>query len=209
MFLHKIATHTNTRAALGLLSMLLIIVGCAAFSFTGNNDFDLARQEVMLRKIGHEILLQSGDSTSRVLPVRKIADNEYRIRFEDEFTFQTDSLVQIVRRSLEKNKLSTDYIVNVISCSGEDVLFGYVISGNKKDDIVACLQRKQPKGCYLIDLKFQNPGISGLHKGYLIGGLSLFAFMGLRPSFTCGKTQRTAHKALSKTFLLCNLRVFS
>jgi len=35
--------------------------------------------------------LQSGDSTSRVLPVEKIADKEYQISFENEFNFQADS----------------------------------------------------------------------------------------------------------------------
>jgi hypothetical protein len=48
----------------------------------GNDDFDIARREVLLRRIGDELLSQSGDLTSRVLPVKKIADNEYQIRFE-------------------------------------------------------------------------------------------------------------------------------
>jgi hypothetical protein len=53
-----------------LLSCITIV--CVVFSGTDSDDFDTARREVALRKIGHEILLQSGDSTSRVLPVQKI-----------------------------------------------------------------------------------------------------------------------------------------
>jgi len=49
---------------------------------TGNDKFDISRREVLLRKIGDELLLQSGDRTSRVLPVEKISENEYRIRFK-------------------------------------------------------------------------------------------------------------------------------
>ena len=62
----------------GLILFVFISVICVAFSMEDNNDFDMSRREVLLRRIGHELLLQSGDSTSRVLPVKKIAENEYQ-----------------------------------------------------------------------------------------------------------------------------------
>jgi hypothetical protein len=103
----------------------------------------------------HELLLQSGDSTSRVLPVKKIAENEYQIRFENELTFQPDSLVNTTRRLLAKDPLARDYVVNVLNCGNSSVAYGYAISKNKKDDIVACIGRKQPKACYMINIKFK------------------------------------------------------
>jgi len=171
--------NIKTKYLLGLTLLLSTALVCAAFSLTANDNFDLAKQEIMLRKIGHEVLLQSGDSTSRVLPVEKIAENEYQIRFENEFTFKSDSLVKIITRSLAQNKLAKDYIVNVINCSSRNVIFGYSISQNAKDDIVACRGRKQPKSCYLIDLKFQPSGLSAPEKGVLLGGIPLLAFVGL------------------------------
>jgi len=80
----------------GLLLLMFISVICVAFSMAGSDDFDIARRKVLLRRIGHEILLQSGDNTSRVLPVKKIAENEYQIRFENDLTFQPDSLVNTI-----------------------------------------------------------------------------------------------------------------
>ena len=65
----------------GLLLLLSISVICLAFSIRGDGDYDIARREILLRQVGHEILLQSGDSTSRVLPIKKIPENEYRISF--------------------------------------------------------------------------------------------------------------------------------
>lgn len=164
---------------LGVTLLLFVTTVCAAFSFSTVDDFDLAKQEIMLRKIGHEVLLQAGDSTSRVLPVQKISQNEYQIKFENEFTFQTDSLVAVVTRSLAKNKLAKDYVVNVRYCGSNDVVFGYAISKNKKDDIVACAGRKQRKSCYMIDIKFQPSGLSGQQKSLLVGGIPLLAFVGL------------------------------
>ncbi len=175
---NKTSRYPKIKYTLGVTLLLLITIICATASVTGKDDFDLAKQQVMLRKIGHEILLQSKDSTSRVLPVKKIADNTYQIRFENEFTFQPDSLVQIVKRTLAHDPLSDDYIVNVISCSGGEVLFGYAISPKEQNSMVPCTGRQQPKGCYLINITFQQTGITDIPQGYLIGGLSLFAFVG-------------------------------
>jgi hypothetical protein len=162
--------------ALILLSFMAVI--CAAFSMTDSDDFDITRREVLLRRIGHEILLQSGDSTSRVLPVKKIAENEYQIRFEKELTFQTDSLVNTTQRLLAKDPFARDYVVNVLNCGDSSVAYGYAISKNKAADIVACIGRKQPVACYRINIKFKPNGLTTARNKYFLGGLSFLAFVG-------------------------------
>jgi hypothetical protein len=168
----------------GLLLLLFISVICVAFSMAGSDDFDFARREVLLRRIGHEILLQSGDSTSRVLPVKKIAENEYQIMFENDLTFQPDSLVNTTQRLLTKDPLARDYVVNVLNCANASVAYGYAISKNKKDDIVACMGRRQPIACYMINIKFKQTGITTVRNEYFLGGLLFLGFVGfifLRP----------------------------
>lgn len=162
----------------GLLVLSFVFVLCAAFSMTDSDDFDISRREVLLRRIGHELLLQSGDSTSRVLPVNKIAENEYQISFENELTFQPDSLIKTTQRLLSKEPLAGNYIVNVLNCGTMNVAYGYAISKNKKDDIVACVGRKQPSACYVINIKFKPTGIQTAKNGYLLGSLSFLAFAG-------------------------------
>jgi hypothetical protein len=144
----------------------------------GNDDFNIARREVLLRRIGDELLTQSGDSKSRVLPVKKIAENEYQIRFENELTFLPDSLVNTTTRLLAKDPLANDYVVNVLNCGNSSVAYGYAISNNKKDDIVACRGRVQPKACYIINVKFKPAGITTAKNGYLLGSLPFLAFVG-------------------------------
>jgi Transcriptional regulatory protein, C terminal len=172
-FLHIKRKHMG-----GLLILLFISIICVAFSMTGNDDFDFARREILLRRIGHEILLQSGDSTSRVLPVKKIAGNEYQISFENAFTFQPESLVNTTQRLLAKDPLASDYVVNVLNCANASVAYGYAISKNKKDDIVACIGRRQPIACYMINIKFKPTGIITAQNGYLLGSLTVLAFVG-------------------------------
>jgi len=144
----------------------------------GNDDFDISRREVLLRRIGNELLSQSGDHTSRVLPVEKISENEYQIRFENDLTFQPDSMVNITSRLLDKAPLANDYVVNVLNSGNSSVAYGYAISKNKKNDIVPCRGRKQPKAAYVINIKFKPVGIITVKKGYLLGSLPLLAFVG-------------------------------
>ncbi|WP_316792604.1 winged helix-turn-helix domain-containing protein [Pedobacter frigoris] len=161
----------------GMILLLFVFIICAAFSMISGDSFDFARREVLLRSIGHELLLQSGDNTSRVLPVKKIAENEYQIRFEKDFAFQPDSLVNTTRRVLAKDPLASDYVVNVIN-SDNSVAYGYAISGKEKDNIMACSGRKQPMAHYTINIKFKPMGIQAVKNEYLLGSLPFLAFIG-------------------------------
>jgi hypothetical protein len=178
MYLSQNLLSGKRKYLLGLMFFLFVTVICVAFSMEDSDDFNISRREVLLRRIGHELLLQSGDSTSRVLPVKKIAENEYQIRFEKDFTFQPDSLVNTTRRLLAKDPLSRDYVVNVLNCSNSSVAYGYAISQNTKDDIVACIGRKQPTACYMINVKFKALDVNTAKSGYLLGGVSFLALLG-------------------------------
>ncbi|MBC7934190.1 MAG: winged helix-turn-helix transcriptional regulator [Rhizobacter sp.] len=162
----------------GSLLLMFISLICVAFSMAGSNDFDIARREILIRRIGHELLLHSGDSTSRVLPVKKVTENEYRVSFENAFTFEPDFLVKTTQRLLAKDPLGSDYVVNVLNCANANVAYGYAISKNKNDDIVACVGRSQPLACYMINIKFKTTGIITAKNGYLLGSLPFLAFVG-------------------------------
>ena len=161
-----------------VIALLLLVLISLVFFVNTNSDFDLSRREVLLRRIGHEILLQSGDSTSRVLPIKKIAENEYQISFEKEFSFVTDSLVNTTKRLLAKDYQVTDYVVNVINCDNSSVTYGYAISKNKKEDILACVGRKQPIACYKINIKFKPSDIVTANYRYYLVGLAFLLFIG-------------------------------
>ncbi len=178
MFVRRDLLSGKRKYLYGLLLLMFISLICVAFNMAGSDDFDIARREVLLRRIGHEILLQSGDSTSRVLPVKKIAENEYQVSFENAFTFQPDLLVNTTQRLLAKEPLARDYVVNVLNCANASVAYGYAISKNKKDDIVACIGRTQPIACYMINIKFKPTGITTAKNKYLLGAVAFLAFVG-------------------------------
>jgi len=162
----------------GLIVLLFICGICAAFNVNDVDDFSISRREILLRRIGHELLLQSGDSKSRVLPIKKTAENEYQIRFEKEFTLQADSLVNTTRRLLAQDPNATDYVVNVLNSGNASIAYGYAISQDKKDDIVTCIGRKQPLSHYMINVKFKPTGMPAAKKSYLLGSLPFLALVG-------------------------------
>lgn len=158
---------------------LIIVSGVLAGNVGLENSFSATKQIIALRQVGHEVLLQSGDTTSRVLPVSKINETEYQIRFEKKLRFQPDSLVSIVKRSLSLSGLKNDYIVSVLNCKSMEIVFGYAILKSEKNDIVPCRQRVQPADCYLINIKFHEEGlISNDQQKNLFQGMPIVLALG-------------------------------
>ncbi|HLD52969.1 MAG TPA: winged helix-turn-helix domain-containing protein [Sediminibacterium sp.] len=171
--------NSNRKNLLWVLFLVLTSLAFVAFSIDGDDDFEKARAEILIRKVGHELLLQSDDSVSRVLPLNKISANEYQISFEHEFSFLPDSLINITQRLFGKDQQFADYVVKVLNCSNTSVVYGYAIANNQKDDIVACKGRKLPKDCYVINIQFKASSFIDSKNGYLLGGLPVLAFVGL------------------------------
>lgn len=106
---------------------------------------------ILMRKIGHHVLLAAGDSTSRVMPVKQTDKNIYQISFESALTFEPDTLVKIVSDIMVRDGFRLPYVVSVIDRDSEEVIYGFQI-GNKREDIIPCLGRNQPQGRYMLQV---------------------------------------------------------
>lgn len=115
-----------------------------------NSGYTEAKDMLLYRRIGHEFLLSSGDTKSRVLPVKKISDNERRIEFENPFAFCTDSLIAVVARVLNPTQLQMNYIVNVTDSKSGEVVYSF--SSPAKDTYEPCKGRPQPSGKYALNI---------------------------------------------------------
>lgn len=128
---------------------------------TGTDAFQEAKTEVSMRKIGHEVLLLSGDHTSRVLPVERLASNSYRLRFEARFAFVPGSLIETIHRVAKAEQLPSDYIVRVRECKHNQVVYSFSMKPYRvvpsRGTTNQCSERKQPENCYSIELLLQPP----------------------------------------------------
>ena len=68
----------------GLLFFMAIGVFFLLVAFVTKNgqkdNFENAKEMIVMRNIAHQILRYAGDSTSRIMPVHQIAENEFLIR---------------------------------------------------------------------------------------------------------------------------------
>ena len=88
--------------------------------------------EVVLRTIGHQLLLSAKDSTSRVLPVIKSAENTYQVSFQHKVGFLSDSLINIVQRTFQKSPLAENYIVNLRNCEQKETVLAFEMNRDRK-----------------------------------------------------------------------------
>jgi len=108
--------------------------------------------DVVLRDIGHQLLLSAKDATSRVLPVKKINEHTFQISFQNKVGFISDTLINIVERAFQKNALANDYIVSVRDCKQKETVFAFEIN-SQTGDLTPCRGRALELGCYVIEIE--------------------------------------------------------
>ena len=133
--------------------MIIVILISAVASINNKNETPANHVEVVLRDIGHQLLLTAKDSTSRVLPVKKLSENKYQISFQNNVGFISDTLIDLVQRTFQKNALANDYIVNLRKCKQNETVFAFEINSHT-GDLTPCRGRKLEVGCYVIEIDF-------------------------------------------------------
>ncbi|WP_295796602.1 helix-turn-helix domain-containing protein [Mucilaginibacter sp.] len=137
---------------MNLLKPLIIVALLCPFAGKGmDNPIDEARQRILFRSIGHELLLSVNDRTSRVPPLQKIDDGSYRLDFEKPFAFMPDSLVVIVGRNLSRMESPPEFIFTVTEAESQATAYGFTTADIIKGT-VPCIGRALPKRNYFINI---------------------------------------------------------
>lgn len=172
----------NRKVAGASIALLVFAVLMIASAFTGRSGVDVRTQtNLLVRQIGHRLLLQSGDSSSQVLPVREVKQGTFVLEFENNFLFSHDSLMVLSRRSFPESLFPSGYTVSVHDCGERNIVYGYQIN-NSSPDILACEGRKQPRGCYTIEISFPDLKKAAVDYAFIAqlgGGMLLLFGVGL------------------------------
>lgn len=107
--------------------------------------------EVGMREIGNRVLLSVGDSTSRVLPVRKEGNN-YIIPFEREIAISSDTLYNIISEVLHDMGIE-EYLAELKSCDDDNVIAA--IAWQADQNLEPCRGREIPPDCYHISISIK------------------------------------------------------
>ena len=133
-------------------SIIVIAILISAVAFINQkNEVPEKHVEIVLRDLGHQLLLTAKDSTSRVLPVKKVKENIYQISFQNSFSFISDTLINLVQREFKKTDLATNYIVSLRNCEQKEVVFAFEVN-SQTGDLTPCRGRKLAVGCYVIQI---------------------------------------------------------
>jgi hypothetical protein len=165
-------------AGIGILAVSLMMV----ILWPWQSDDLAENREIRLRNVGHQILLASGDSTSRVLPINRISEWEFILLFENPFQFDPDSLVKVVHNGLKeglvKNKPEDNYQVNVLECIGHQIVYSYQMFSHEDKTLIPCQGRVQPKDCYRIKIQFEQNQVAASDFSIpIILGILAFGFL--------------------------------
>jgi hypothetical protein len=134
-------------------SIILLVILIAAVAFINKKkEIPEKHVEVVLRNLGHQLLLTARDSTSRVLPVKKLNEHTYQLSFQNHFGFISDTLINLVQRIFQKNGLAKDYIVNLRDCKQNETVFAFEIN-NLAGDLTPCRGRTLEVGCSVIEIE--------------------------------------------------------
>jgi hypothetical protein len=132
------------------VAMLAVLLWSLVGKGTNTSSFADAHEILQFRRIGHELLLSAGDTRSRVLPIQKISDNEFRVEFENAFAFTPDSLVSVVSRILNSSNNKLHYIINATEIGNKEVMYSFGWPSLKEE--VPCLGRSLPTGRYAVNI---------------------------------------------------------
>lgn len=132
--------------------IIAILIPAVAF-ISKENEIPEKHVEVVLRDLGHQLLLTAKDSSSRVLPVKKLNENIYQISFQNDFGFISDTLINLIQRTFQKNGLADNYIVNLRKCKQNETVFAFEINSHT-GDLTPCRGRTLEVGCYVIEMEF-------------------------------------------------------
>jgi len=145
--------HMKPFTLFGSSIMIIVILISGVAFITKKHETPEKHIEVVLRNLGHQLLLTAKDSTSRVLPVKKLNENTYQVSFQNDFSFISDTLISLVQRVFQKNALSTEYIVSLKNCKQNETVFAFEINSHT-GDLTGCRGRKLEVGCYIIEIDF-------------------------------------------------------
>jgi len=130
---------------------VLIFIYSILFAAPGYTQLDGNEKHIMvsMRMIGHEVLLNSGDSWSQVLPIEKDA-GRYKIPFESDFLFTPEKLVTTIDSVVKKTRITGNYIVEVEKCETKEVVYSYEIRDSTSLDLIPCGTRIPSRACYAL-----------------------------------------------------------
>lgn len=107
-----------------------------------------------LRRTADGLLIQSGDSTSRIPVVEQIKSNVWRLQLNQAFIYE--QLPFLLQSSLDLYEIDRPYEVAIRRCEDATIDLGFHQSDYLNTGRVPCAGREFPETCHYIEITFLN-----------------------------------------------------
>lgn len=143
----------NTKGAVTLFVMILLLFSVLE-KVTGNNDSVRFSEKVnlALRRTAHLLLVENGDSTSRITPVQQQDASTFVVQIDKLFDY--DKLPDLLQKSLKVHGIDRGYDVSVLRCENSTIALGYNYQDLNQKEGIPCKGRKLEAGCYMLKVSF-------------------------------------------------------
>lgn len=136
-------------------TFFLLLICTVCFAHDGSAQRDQEHDEVAMRMIGHQVLLNSGDDSSLVLPIER-EGKKYRIRFGSEFDFVPSKFSATIDSIVQSSKLALSYRIEVENLDSHKIDYSFQV-GSAEKDVVPCAARMYPKARYSLLMTILKP----------------------------------------------------
>lgn len=171
--------------AAAALFLILFFLNAATVT---DKTFEQTNQLTLMRNVGHLVLKSTGDTLSRVLPVKQLQDKSYELSFEHVFLPNPDSILVIAMQQL---KAFTPFAVELWNIDSNTMVHSFVVSAKEDEMVLPCLNRPLPLNKYKIVIRFANSHTSG--NSLFAGAIVLFFIAG---AFAWYKTRSPKKQAI-------------
>lgn len=127
-----------------------------------------------MRDIGNQLLWSLGDSSTRILPVKKEGET-WVIAFEQPVALDYDRMVPLVSEKLHAAGIHR-FITEFRECRTEEVLLAFAYEG-ESDSLVPCQGREEPANCYRVEITPRVRRIDHLGLPFALVGMGLVALV--------------------------------
>ena len=141
-------------AALLLLAALICawLLGRNAYAGQAPVDHFSEKVNLALRRTGHYLLAETGDTSSRIAAVRQKDANTWLLQLEHSFNY--DRLPVLLQQSLEIHGIRENYDVAVVNCLDGALQLGYNFLDFKQNNGAPCGGREMLLDCYNLEVHF-------------------------------------------------------
>ncbi|GAB4032937.1 winged helix-turn-helix domain-containing protein [Spirosoma jeollabukense] len=120
------------------------------------NKADFAKKvNLALRRTAHHLLIEKGDSTSRIPVVQHSTATTFLVRLEQPFDY--GRLPTLLQQSLAIHQIKANYDVALVDCATGELQLGYNFLDVSGKNEIPCGGRQQKRGCYTLQLTFNTP----------------------------------------------------